>query len=57
MLKRYSYGLYEQRFIENEAGAFVRYEDAEKLQLRIIELEQQLKTQEQLRAEFEQECG
>lgn len=38
-------------------GGFVLYEDAEKLQTRIIELEQQLLTPEQKREAFEKECG
>lgn len=40
----------------SDDGDWVRYEDAEALQMRIIELEQQLKTQDELRAEFEKEC-
>lgn len=36
--------------------AWVRYEDAQAIELRIAELEQQLKTPEQKRAEFEEDC-
>lgn len=42
--------------ISTDCVEWVRYKDAEKLQMRIIELEQQLKTQEQLKAEFEEDC-
>lgn len=38
-------------------NGWVRFDDAYALELRIAELEQQLKTQDQLRAEFEKECG
>lgn len=59
MLKRYGVPPteWDVGLIEIAGGPWVRYEDAEKLQLRIIELEQKLKSQEQLRAEFEKDCG
>jgi hypothetical protein len=60
MLNRYKLGLNSlDRVIEVECetGDWVRYEDAEKLQMRIIELEQLLKTPERLKAEFELDCA
>lgn len=57
MLKRYSYDLHKEKFIRITDGAWVRYEDAEALQMRVIELEQKLKTQDEPKAEFEKECA
>lgn len=41
---------------EESPSGWVRYEDAEALQMRVIELEQKLKKQDELKAEFEREC-
>lgn len=43
--------------MECASGEWVRYEDAEALQMRVIELEQKLKTQDELKAEFELDCA
>lgn len=50
----YCHGCYGMR--EEELGDYVLYEDAEALQMRVIELEQKLKTQDELKAEFEEDC-
>lgn len=42
---------------EVSPAGWVRYEDAEALQMRVIELEQKLKTQDELKAEFELDCA
>lgn len=58
-MKRYDIDIdevYEGYARESADGNFVRYEDAAALELRIIELEQKLKTQDELKAEFEKEC-
>lgn len=55
MLERYS--LMDDGLEPDDEGAWCLYEDAQALELRIAELEQQLKTPEQKRAEFEAECG
>lgn len=43
--------------VEMADGPWVSYVEAEKLQMRITELEQKLKTPDELKAEFEKECG
>lgn len=49
-------GKYSESEFYTSPQGWVRYEDAQALELRIAELEQQLKTPEQKRAEFEEDC-